>query len=62
METYLGAHIANDAGWVEEGEDDEKNEEENESNIDVSHCFEFVASKSIKTRDEILYDDNDKNA
>ena len=57
-EMYLGGHMANDAGWVEEGEEDDKNGDENSSNITVSKRFEFVASKPIKAGDEILYDYN----
>ena len=58
-EMYLGAHIANDACWVEEGEegDDDKN---NESNIFVTKRFEFVASKPIKAGDELLLNYNYK--
>ena len=62
-EMYLGAHIANDASWVEEGEegdDDENNDENDEYNIVVTKRFEFVASKPIKAGDELLLNYNYK--
>ena len=61
-ETYLGAHMANDAGWVEEGGDDDEEEEEDESNVYVSPRFEFVASKPIASGEEILYNYNLKES
>ena len=60
-EMYLGAHMANGAGWVEEGDDDEEEEEEKKENILVSPSFEFVALKHIKTGEEIVYNYNLKN-
>ena len=56
-QTYLGGHMANDAGWVVEGGGGE-NDENIQENINISKRFEFVASKPIKAGDEILYDYN----
>ena len=60
--SHLGAHMANDPTWKEEGEDDrleyEESEEKEEPNISVGAQFEFIASKSIKAGDEITYDYN----
>ena len=55
-ELYLRAHIANDPGWVMEGGEDLNVEQNNSSNIFVNKKFELVASKPIKSGDEILYD------
>jgi len=57
-ECYLGAHMVNDAGWVEEGEDEMDGEKNDESNVDASLRFEFVASKPIKAGDEIVVNYN----
>ena len=56
--SYLGAHMANDAGWVKEGEEaeDEHEIKRNYANIFVNKKFEFVALKPIKIGDEILLD------
>ena len=53
--SYLGAHMANDPGWAMEGEDVNV-EQNNSSNVFVNKKFELVASKPIKSGDEILYD------
>ena len=60
--SYLDAHMANDPGWVMEGEEEDVNvEQNNSSNIFVNKKFELVASKPIKSGDEILYDYNYKH-
>ena len=60
--SHLGAHMANDPTWKEEGEDDrleyKESEEKEEPNISVGDQFEFIASKSIKAGDEITFDYN----
>ena len=53
-QTYLVAHMANDPNWREEG--DVEIREKIETNVISCSCFELVATKTIKTEDEILLD------